>query len=140
MNTTNFMKRTIVAAVIIIFSASFTNVQAAFNTELPTADTTKPNSFIIKYLGETEDNLAFNVSFKKQDNEVYTLMVKDDVGETLFQQFFSAKTLSKKIIVTPSDEFKKLSVSITDAKGKTTLTKEIVISARLVQDYVVKID
>jgi hypothetical protein len=138
MNKTNMMNRTIGTVVLTLVMGIFAN--AANITELPTADTVKQQNFVVKYLGEVDEHLNFTIDFKKQNNLAYTLLVKDESGETLYQQIFTAKNLSKKVVVSPNDEFKKLYLSIVDNTGKICESKNIIISATFVQDYLVKIN
>jgi hypothetical protein len=138
MKTTSIMKRALVLSITAILTLALTTAKA--NTELPVGtDSTKQN-FVIKYVGETEDNLNFTIAYTKQNNNPYTLVVRDENGETLYQQVFTTKNLQKKVVVSPNDDFKKLSISIVDSKGKTNESKDVIISSRLVQDYIVRID
>src|SRR3712207_5836527 len=67
----------------------------AVPTSLKAQDNPKPSA-AVKYLGNTEDQLLFQIDLENKESENVIIIIKDDEGNTLFNGKFREKTLTKK--------------------------------------------
>ena len=83
----------------ILAAALFLSAQAKANTPLPTNDTyldsTVANKLDLKYLGNTNDGLEFDVKYNNVSGKYFSFVIKDQSGDILFEQSYNNKQFFK---------------------------------------------
>lgn len=98
-------------------------------------ETPKPAA-AIKYLGNNNDQLLFQVDFENKEEESFTLIIKDEEGNTLFNGRFRDKSFTKKFMFDRSEMgASRLEFTIGTGKGKQTQVFQV--ATRVVEDVVV---
>jgi uncharacterized radical SAM superfamily protein len=91
----------------------------------------------IQYVGTTEDGIVFNVKYDNAEAAKFDLVIKNQYGETVYQQTFSDQNFDKKVVLVKEPGDAHLTFVI---KGADTYKQSFDISTvtRVVEDVVVK--
>ena len=131
----------------ILAAAIFFSMQASAATTVKfneggdeSVDSSKSNKLEVKYLGNHNDNLEFDVHYNNVKGNSFDFVVKDEDGEVLFEKEYNSKQFHKKVQLSKIDDLKKLSFSIVSDNDNVVQTKEILIKTQFVEDVLVKIN
>jgi uncharacterized radical SAM superfamily protein len=129
----NFRKAMLVAA--LISAVSFSAMAAPATSKNGKNEKTAQNN--IQYVGTTDDNIVFNVKYDNADASKFDLVIKNEYGETVYQQTFNDKNFDKKVVLVKEPGDARLTFII---KGADTYKQSFDISTvtRTVEDVVVK--
>ncbi len=87
----------------IVFFAGVIGAQAQSNGNEPSK---KEKTNVVKYLGEQDAMVLFNVSFKNPDGKKFSVIVLDQDKVQLFQHVYSEKNFEKNFKFPGSDKSK----------------------------------
>ena len=128
----------------ILAAALFLSAQAKANTFLPENDThvdsTIANKLDLKYLGNTNEGLEFDVKYNNVSGKYFSFVIKDENGEVLFEQSYNNKQFYKKVQLPSVADVKSLTFSILSDKNKLVQSKEVKITTNIVEDVLVRIN
>ena len=62
----------------------------------------------IKHISTTNDKVIFQLSLENEAGERFSVSIRDNDGNTLFQDFYSDKKFDKKYVFAKSDDLSKL--------------------------------
>lgn len=91
----------------------------------------------VKYLGEEEKTLVFNVKYDNVNAAKFLVTIKDQDGATIFQNAFTDTKFDKKFVL-PKAETGKIVFIISDKKNNYTESFEVSTETRVIEDVVVK--
>lgn len=110
---------------------------AAINpTKANSIDTTKSS---IEYVGTTDKGIVFNVTYDNPTGEKFELVIKNSLGETVFQQKYNDVDFAKKVVLVKEPGDAHLTFAIrTPNKEDYAQSFDISTTARVVEDVIVK--
>lgn len=99
-------------------------------------DTTNSN---IEYVGTTDKGIVFNVTYDNPTGAKFELVIKNSLGETVFQQKYSDVDFAKKVVLVKEPGDAHLTFAIRAAnKEEYAQSFDISTTARVVEDVIVK--
>jgi len=135
-----FLGNILAAALFFSMQASAANT-VRFNVDVDKSiDSSKSNKLEVKYLGNHNDNLEFDVHYNNLKGGSFDFVVKDEDGDVLFEKEYNSKQFHKKVQLYKIEDLKKLSFSIVSDNDNVVQTKEILIKTQFVEDVLVKIN
>ena len=93
----------------------------------------------IKHISTTNDKVIFQLSLENEAGERFSVSIRDNDGNTLFQDFYSDKKFDKKYVFAKSEDLSKLTFIIRSLKDNATQVFEINTVPRVVENYDVSI-
>ncbi len=128
----------------ILAAALFITAQAKANTVLPNTishiDSAILSKLDLKYVGITNEGLAFDVKYNNISGKNFTFVIKDEYGEVLFEQSYNNKQFFKKVQLPQVGDVKSLTFTIVSDKNKLVQSKNVKITTKIVEDVLVKIN
>ena len=127
-------------------AALFISAQTKATTILPSnnnptnVDSTNTNKLDLKYLGNSSEGLEFDVNYNNVSGKYFSFVIKDENGETLFEQSYNTKQFYKKIQLPQIGDVKSLTFSIVNERNKLIQTKEVRITTNIIEDVLVRIN
>jgi hypothetical protein len=91
----------------------------------------------ISYIGEQQEGLLFNVTYNNISGKSFTVFVKDEAGNILYQDYFNGKNFNKKFLLLKGDLIKKISFSVTSKNIALTQDFNIDITSKVVENVIV---
>lgn len=125
------------AIVILLAGASYTTIQAAPASYSVVNPDPGVKDAVIKHIGSTNETLLFEVKVANESGERFTILIKDDLGTTLYRGVYSDKNFSKKFQFPKADSDKIIFV-VKSASGNKTESFEINSNTRVVEEVIVK--
>ena len=133
-----FLGNILAAAIFFSMQASAANT-VKFAEGENTIDSIK-NKLEVKYLGNNNSNLEFDVHYNNLKGSTFYFLVKDEDGDVLYQKEYNSKQFHKRVQLAKADDIKKLSFSIVTDRENLVQTKEVVIKTQFFEDVLVKIN
>ena len=93
----------------------------------------------IKHISTTNDKVIFQLSLENEAGERFSVSIRDNDGNTLFQDFYSDKKFDKKFVFEKSADMSKLTFIVRSLKDKTSQVFEVNTVPRVVENYDVSI-
>lgn len=93
---------------------------------------------IVQYTGTTEKGIVFNVKYENADASSFSLIIKNEYGDVVFQQQYSDKNFDKKVLLTKEPGDARLTFIIKSGSTNLKQSFDITTSTRTVEDVVVK--
>ena len=93
----------------------------------------------IKHISTTNDKVIFQLSLENEAGERFSVSIRDNDGNTLFQDFYSDKKFDKKYVFAKSDDLSKLTFIVRSLKDNTSQVFEVNTVPRVVENYDVSI-
>ena len=125
-------KSIIVATLFAVFSTAFGHTAQA-------SDSSRVIPVELKFLGEVNDQLVFqlNVDGNAEENE-FSIVITDETGNSLYRENIKGERVSKRFLLN-ADEIgdSKLKFQITSKKSNQTVVYQVNHVARVIQDVVV---
>jgi len=112
----------------------FTGVATSAHAQAKYASTIEKNAEV-KYIGNAEDQVVFNVSYNNPNSNKFVVTVLDEDGTKLFQSVYSDKKFDKRFKL-PQSEKTKLTFEIRNNR-EIELRQTFEINTRIVEDVVV---
>ena len=101
-----------------------------------TAEKTNENASI-KYVGNNQDNLLFNVKYNNVSGETFTLSVYDESGELIYSTVSKVKEFSKTYALPKAVDASKITFSIRSGKTNYRQSFDVNINTSVVENVVV---
>ena len=133
-----FLGNILAAAIFFSMQASAANLVKYADGE-STIDSIK-NKLEVKYLGNNNSNLEFDVRYNNLKGTKFYFLVKDEDGDVLFEKEYNSKQFHKKVQLAKVDDIKKLSFSIVMDNESVVQTKEVAIKTQFFEDVLVKLN
>ncbi len=92
---------------------------------------------VINHLSSDNQSMLFEVKVENAGGENFTIVVKDDEGNTLYRNAFTEKNFTKKFRL-PKAEATKITFQIRSSSGNMAESFEINSNTRMVEEVVVK--
>ena len=93
----------------------------------------------IKHISTTNDKVIFQLSLDNEAGERFSVSIRDNDGNTLFQDFYSDKKFDKKFVFEKSADLSKLTFIVRSLKDNTSQVFEVNTVPRVVENYDVSI-
>jgi hypothetical protein len=93
----------------------------------------------IKHISTTNDKVIFQLSLENEAGERFSVSIRDNDGNTLFQDFYSDKKFDKKFVFEKSADLSKLTFIVRSLKDHTSQVFEVNTVPRVVENYDVSI-
>jgi hypothetical protein len=93
----------------------------------------------IKHISTTTDKVIFQLSLDNEAAERFSVSIRDNDGNTLFQDFYSDKKFDKKFVFDKTADLSKLTFVIRSLKDNVTQVFEVNTVPRVVENYDVSI-
>jgi hypothetical protein len=93
----------------------------------------------IKHISTTNDKVIFQLSLDNEAGERFSVSIRDNDGNTLFQDYYSDKKFDKKYVFAKSEDLSKLTFIIRSLKDNATQVFEVNTVPRVVENYDVSI-
>ena len=128
----------------ILAASLFICAQVKANTVLPGnttyIDSTITSKLDLKYVGITTEGLEFDVKYNNTSGKYFTLLIKDENGDVLFEQSYNNIDFYKKVQLPQIGDVKSLTFTIISDKNKLVQNKEVKITIHIIEDVLVKIN
>ena len=126
----------IVAAV--LFLSFQTKAHAAHHVEPAiTKVTDKSEKVSVKYIGSNENGVLFNVKYNNEKGENFSIIIKDQSGEELYNGSFDDKNFDKKFLLPKDNDASYITIAVTSNKQNFVQSYNVSIKSVMVQDVVV---
>ena len=92
----------------------------------------------ISYVGQVEDKLVFGLKFRNEQGEKFSVMIRNNEGQTFYHEKYDVKNFTKKYLFEKSEFGNgKLTFVISTPTGKQVQAFELNINTRVFEDVVV---
>lgn len=135
LQTVNGFFRSVFAGTMVVCALLVISFPSEATAQKFSTDSNNPE---IKYLGNVQDKLVFQIELKNTSSESLFVSIKDDDGVVLFTERVRDNQFSRKFAF-DKEEFsgRKLSFVIHDANENTTHSFQVARSMRVVEDVVI---
>jgi predicted amidohydrolase len=99
----------------------------------------KETPAFVKYIGTQDDMFVFTVAYSNPEGTAFTIIVKDQEGDKLYQSTFKEKDFNRQFRLPTSDKNSKVVFIFRDAKGNDMAKAfEIKVNSRYIDEVAVK--
>jgi hypothetical protein len=112
--------------------------QEAISATQQTPAETRSKEVAVTYLGSYEEMIVFNVSYPNPEGNKFQLIIKDQDGTELFQDYFSEKSFFRQFRIPKADKEKIVFLLRDKNAAETAKTFEVNVNSRLVREVAVK--
>ena len=88
----------------------------------------------VKHISTTDAKIIFQVSLENEAGERFGVSIKDEQGNTIFQDVYSEKKFDKKFLLDKSDNIGKLTFIVRSLKDNQTQVFEVNTTTRLIEN------
>lgn len=92
----------------------------------------------VQYVGATDQGILFNVKYDNTNAEPFTLVIKNEYGDVVYQQQFKDKNFDKKVVLTKEPGEAHLTFEIRSASSNIRQSFDIKTTTKTVEEIVVK--
>lgn len=93
----------------------------------------------IKHISTTNDKVIFQLSLDNEAGERFSVSIRDNDGNTLFQDFYADKKFDKKFVFEKTSDNNKLTFIIRSLKDNAVQVFEVNTVPRVIENYDVSI-
>jgi hypothetical protein len=136
-NANIFSKFFKAAVLVVSLTGSYAASYAAPASHAVVAGVPGFGNAVVNHLSTDNESFLFEVKLKNTSGERFTVIVKDEIGNTLYRGWFSETEFNKKFRL-PKLDSEKITFIIRTESGKASETFEVNSSRRVVEDVVVK--
>lgn len=123
----------LIIGIFLLLTFTSANAQQAQSGSQP-----KDSAATVNYLGSDEDMIVFNVSYSNPEGNKFQLVIKDQDGVQLYQNYFSERSFYRQFRV-PKGDKEKIAFVIRDKRGAETVkTFEVNVNSRFIREVAVK--
>ncbi len=126
-----------ILSVVILLSAQDKALANAGKRSDSAINVTKAENVSVKYVGSSEDGVFFNIKYRNDKGETFTIVITDENGETLYEDSFNEKSFDKKFLLPDDSEASYLTISLKSGRENFTQSYNVSISTNSVKDVVV---
>jgi len=88
----------------------------------------------VKHISTTDAKIIFQVSLENEAGDRFGVSIKDEQGNTIFQDVYSEKKFDKKFVLDKSENIGKLTFIVRSLKDNQTQAFEVNTTTRLVEN------
>lgn len=88
----------------------------------------------VKHISTTDAKIIFQVSLENEAGERFGVSIKDEQGNTIFQDVYSEKKFDKKFILDKAENIGKITFVIKSLKDNQTQAFEVNTTTRIVEN------
>ncbi len=92
----------------------------------------------VQYVGATDQGVVFNVKYDNATAEPFSLIIKNEYGDVVYQQQFKDKNFEKKVLLTKEPGEARLTFIIRSVSANVKQTFDISTTTKTVEEVVVK--
>jgi hypothetical protein len=134
----NTQLKAVISKLIFVTLLGSTVMAVQAQTTAPVAGEKEIPAFV-KYIGAQDDMFVFNVAYQNPQGTSFTVIVKDQDGNQLYQSTFKEKDFNRQFRLPKDDKNSKVVFIFRDARGNDIARSfEIKVSSRYVDDIAVK--
>lgn len=94
----------------------------------------------VKYIGNSEDGIFFNVKYNNEKGKYFDVVIKDESGEILYSGNFNDKSFDKKFLLPKDHEVSSLSIAVIAGKNDFVQNYNVTVKSNTYTDVVVSKD
>lgn len=98
----------------------------------------KETASAVQYLGTTDKGVVFNVKYDNADAASFSLIIKNEYGDVVYQQQYNDKNFDKKVLLTKEPGDARLTFIIRSSSANLKQTFDITTTTKTVEEVVVK--
>ena len=98
----------------------------------------KETASVVQYVGATEKGIEFNVKYSNATASPFSLIIKNEYGDVVYEQQYNDKNFDKKVLLTKEPGEAHLTFIIKSASANIKQSFDISTTTRTVEDVVVK--
>lgn len=102
---------------VIFLSAQSKATAADHFTNDSTIQENMAGKVLVKYIGNSEDGLFFNVKYNNEKGKYFDVVIKDESGEVLYEGNFNDKSFDKKFLLPKDHEVSLISIAVNAGKN-----------------------
>jgi hypothetical protein len=121
----------------VIFLSVQSKTFAASNFNDSTIKETMAAKVSVKYIGNSEDGLFFNVKYNNEKGKYFDVVIKDESGETLYSGNFNDKSFDKKFLLPKDHEVSSISIAVNAGKNNFVQNYNVTVKSNTYTDVVV---
>ena len=135
------MKKQVLRSLKIFVKGSFLALMLTFNVCAVAQPYGDPivKAASVKHISTTTDKVIFQLSLDNENGERFSVSIRDNDGNTLFQDYYTDKKFDKKFIFDKNEDLKKLTFVIRSLKDNSVQVFEVNTVPRVVENYDVSI-
>ncbi len=92
----------------------------------------------VQYAGTTDKGVVFNVKYDNADAAPFSLIIKNEYGDIVYQQQYTDKNFERKVLLTKEPGDARLTFIIKSASGSLKQSFDITTTTKTVEEVVVK--
>jgi len=124
--------------VFILFAAQNKAIASENNSNKDTAiNMNNSENLLVKYISSSENGLYFNVKYNNEEGQDFAIIIKNEIGETLYDGSFSDKTFDKKFLLPQDENVSFISISLKSNKDDFVQSYNVTISPNTNEEVVV---
>ena len=108
-------------------------VDSAVNTVI-----NKSEKVLVKYIGNNEDGVFFNVKYNNEKGETFNVVINDQSGEELYSGIFDDKNFDKKFLLPKGVAASAITIAVTAGKENFVQTYSLNTKAVMSLDLVAR--
>jgi hypothetical protein len=121
----------------VIFLSAQSKTIAASNFSDSTIKENMAEKVSVKYIGNSEDGLFFNVKYNNEKGKYFDVVIKDESGETLYEGNFNDKSFDKKFLLPKDQEVSLISIAVNAGKNYFAQSYNVTVKSSSYTDVVV---
>ncbi len=98
----------------------------------------KESASAVQYVGTTDKGVVFNVKYDNASAAPFSLIIKNEFGDVVYQQQYNDKTFDKKVLLTKEPGDARLTFIIRSSSANIKQTFDITTTTKTVEEVVVK--
>jgi len=122
----------------ILFGVSLVLTAATVSAQSTANGAGQSENATVKYLGQQEDMIVFNVSYANSDGNKFQVIVKDQDGTQLYQNIFSDKVFYKQFRLPRADRDRLVFIIRNGREADVVKTFEVNVNSRMTQEVSVR--
>lgn len=124
----------------VIFLSAQSKTFAANNFGDSTIKENLVGNVSVKYIGNSEDGLFFNVKYNNEKGKYFDVVVKDESGDILYEGSFNDKYFDKKFLLPKDHDVASLSIAVIAGKNDFVQNYNVTVKSNSYTDVVVSKD
>lgn len=130
------MKKQILRSLKIFVKGSFLALMLTVNAQAIAQPFGDPivKAATVKHISTTDAKIIFQVSLENEAGERFGISIRDEQGNTIFQDVYSEKKFDKKFVLDKSENIGKFTFVVRSLKDNQTQVFEVNTTTRLIEN------
>ena len=133
----NFVSRIVTASLVAIALFLATPFSSNANNDKGKVTTISNDQLSVQYTGSNDNSVMFRVKFQNATAQKFSLIIKNDVGDVVYQDVFNTVDFNKSVHILNDGEFNKASFIIRVGNQQIEQKFEINRNTEVVENVVV---